>query len=198
MARTMILYGERPVTEFVLLSLRYDEILEFARGVTLMNSEPLVLGEGPSLQNVYIEPPFGHDSVGNGYGNPDFLVVYNSFALVCEVKPRSHAQAARDLRAELTRYHGFLHGEISPRAADLVHEVHEMIQRRRSYVISITRDDRMPPSLIHQVRGIDPRHLGCFGWASYSFFENQVARMSGILERSRRYPSHIWLRKSLA
>lgn len=178
----MLVYGERPITEFIIGLAGEKELKNMIEEITFLDATKIDLKE--NLEKVYVEAPLGGD-----VGYIDILFLFDSFCFLCEVKPEPCRFVKDRLKPQLQRYYEFIKNLETKSNAKLVKRVIKKIKRKDRYLISITKDDKFPKSLKNLIEENDWNESK-IGWISYKQFETIAENNGYKIEGSR---SHIWL-----
>lgn len=185
--RKCIVYGERPITELSLAMMTVDDVGRLINGIELKDGGRIPLEKKDQLQQIFVEAP-----LGRRFGVIDLLLTYNDFSIMCEIKPDSYDKVSDRLDAQLPRYLASIDHGASARQTRLVRRVHDAISKKKTFLITVTKDSSFPPRLKEFYRRLQHTDAASLGWASYTHLSSVLEREGFVIEGTS---PHIWARE---
>ncbi len=180
-------YGERPITELFVTRMRDADFVDMVRSVQLTDGKPIDFDPEQKFEEAFIEAP-----LGGQYGCVDLLFDHPQFCMMCEVKPNAYEDPGirKRLEDQLHRYLEASHTPPNGTLMPLVERVMTKVLRKRTFLISMTGDERFPNGLREFLRSLDSQDDPHLGWISYSFLREVLSREGYEIEGT---PPHIWI-----
>ncbi len=196
MNEKIIVYGERPITQFILSLSNREQVQNIINKIEYLKSAPTPVPDISKLKTIFIEAPLRKGTGPDRTGTPDIVFEFENINLICEVKPASFEKTTNtrdDYADQIRRYHNFIKNPYYEGDKELVVRLTEIIKGNDNYLILITDDDIAPKN---DLLGIMAEHsFDKLGWLPYSTFR-EIANNYGFDIRGE-HP-HIWIEKSFS
>lgn len=207
MFESVIAYGERPITEFLILLSGKEDIDALLKRIQFLDGSPEKPLSADELVNIIIEAPLGRKRKGKGKSNiketekeggtVDIAILMKSAILFIEVKPEQFDRVVKSdnkYKEQIKRYFNFLkkppHNKDKQNLSVVQCIINITKEAENRYLILMTDDQNMPDRQIRELIG--PDEVVKVGWLPYSAF-NELAGRHGYQINGE--PSHIWIKK---
>lgn len=183
MRTKLVVYGERPITEFIVLLSKEPDIVGLLGNIQFLDGKQLDFKE--PLDKVYLEAP-----LGKKIGYIDMLFIFRSFCIFCEIKPECYENVKGRLENQIPRYYDYVQTlESSSNAVPLVRAVIKDIEGKERYLVCMTKDIQFPTSFKELING-QKGDKNRIGWLAYKHFK-KIGDKYGFSINGE--GSHIWM-----
>lgn len=169
MVDNLTVYGERPITELFATLASDEHLRDLMDNVVTLNGKRLGVGPDSLIEEVFIEAP-----LGKRYGYADIILVTPDYFLIFEIKPDSIGKVGERLGKQLPRYYAAMMAEETRSKSELIRRIFNLKNKRKSFLVSVTRDNSFPLSLKELYGRIDGLDKEKVGWADYAIISGMM------------------------